>query len=326
MFEFGTGKRVLLSVGTGAVAVFLPNTGWVDQTTAQLVTVAAAVVIALVIGPPIIAAVRPRVIVRVEASDKWREWREARKSPAAPQPPESVVGPTPEPSVHEWGIHGEVEQAVHQVPSGDVPLTSDEPTYKGQAMMGQVIRAMTQAQKDAEPYRDDDPTLGQAYSCPSCDFRTYTPQGAVSMLKHIIRRHGGPPDSEEARAASTALPPGLRGVPAEHVGSHIASMCEKRAGLLTRGQRMLDGLWELHKPTDNDYRSYKTTFKTWNVDVSAYGKHPWGQTPEQIHGEGRKLSGESMPQLEAVWVNQMILSVRDRMAWLKKHGSEQCDS
>jgi hypothetical protein len=256
---------------------------------------------------------------------RWEVSTNDPQHPAIGFLPEQVVkridGTTPTPNI---------DREVARIPPPQQTVSVSPPrTFETEATIYALLREQARVTQEAKQYRDDDPTLGLAYKCPHCGFRTYTDRGAGSMLTHISESHeteANPTGDTEDQGEPQGLePPVFQGVPPDVRSGHVETMCGERAGLLASGQSLLASLWNLPvNATTEDYRSHKGTWNVWRGKVDAYGLRWWKQQGNGITKEGAHMNAEPRPTLAPPWRGDTIKSVKDRLAWLEKYGADQC--
>jgi hypothetical protein len=182
------------------------------------------------------------------------------------------------PTVHEWG-EGGVEivpptaamaaPAAHVIELSDrttgvmaegrSTADDDELTYKGKAQALYVLAEYKKAVDSAKPYRERDPETPAiwSYKCPFCEYRSYTDQGALSMLTHIDKKHA---DSTEGGAES-------------EVRVDDADPPIDWTGHFWRGKQITPCAWD-------DYRT--TSDENWNDHLETHTDPPTPQHETEV--------------------------------------------
>jgi hypothetical protein len=135
----------------------------------------------------------------------------------------------------------------------------DEPTYKGKAQAIYVLGEYKKAVDSAKPYRERDPETPAiwSYKCPFCPFRSYTDQGALSMLTHIDRKHG---DSTEGASEG-------------EVRIDDADPPIDWTGQFWRGKQITPCAWDDYRTTSNE---------NWNDHLETHTDPPTPQHEREV--------------------------------------------
>jgi hypothetical protein len=166
------------------------------------------------------------------------------------------VSTVPVATVREWG-QGGVEVATPQSTQA-LADDDDEPTYKGKAQTIYVLGEYLKAVDRAKPYRERDPETPAiwSYKCPFCDYRSYTDQGALSMLIHIDKKHGDSTDDEaESEVRVDDADP-----PADWTGQ------------FWRGKEITPCAWDNYRTTSNE---------NWNDHLETHTDPPTPQADKE---------------------------------------------
>lgn len=169
--------RIVISVLIVILTVVLPETGWIQAGTAQFVVFAAVALIALLLGPPLVSAIRPRIHVtrpsiRVEAGPFVKEIRQRRLGTKSP--PE---GRGTRKTLHEIGAARQEPKAVaDQAVEAPADISPDDvpPDWMARFWKGkQVFKCAW----------DDFRTIVDARYCAHLDTHTDPPEPADA--KHV---------------------------------------------------------------------------------------------------------------------------------------------
>lgn len=120
-------------------------------------------------------------------------------------------------------------------------------------------------------------------------------------------------------------PPGVQGFEVDEIPPRIAEMCERRAGLIAQGDKISRDLRALPtRTTTGDDRSYSNSVQAWIHQVHKYAQVWWASSPENVAAEGAALNSRARPSLPPQWREPRLKEIEDRLAWLDRHGSDQC--